>query len=579
MSQQNLAAKYRPQRFDEVIGQRTVRNILSRATATDHIASAYLFSGTRGVGKTTLARILAKAVNCIQAPTAEPCNQCVHCRQITIGIAVDVMEIDAATHTGVDDVRILQETIGYAPLECRYKIYIIDEAHMLSRSAFNALLKTLEEPPPGVAFIMASTEPQKLPVTIVSRCQNYVFKRIPASRLEKHLQSVLAREEFKFEESAVALVARRAAGSVRDAMSLLGQILALGHGWMTEKDVRCVLGLAEQELFFQLVQALKDQDTLAIAKIMHEVLDQGLDLGFFLRELSQIFRNLFLLAQCGKKGIDIIEQPREETERWLVWAQKFSLTHIHACWQLTLEGQRRVLSSLEPAMSLELLLINLAFLPRLMPLERLANTTELAPSPPIDGLTIPHDYSRSTAATKEAALSGTPFATTTQPTFEALNPTFTTPPRKFSAIAPPDPYGVSVLKSNIANRTDGTTIEDWQKFINHCRRNLDSADSLPMRLSQVTGEYTTPVLTITCTGPFQHNQLAEPAILRQLSSLAKDYFGPASKIQLLLKHDVTKNTHNLKEEMRQYPLVQKLIHELDAQLINVCETPITANNT
>ena len=381
MSQSHLTVKYRPQRFSEVAGQETIRAVLSRAAATDNIAPAYMFSGTRGVGKTTMARIFAKAVNCAKAPISEPCCECAHCREITRGACVDVAEIDAASHTGVDNIRSLREDVGYAPLECRYKVFIIDEAHMLSKSAFNALLKTLEEPPGRVTFILATTEPHKFPATIISRCQHYTFQRLPQKELEAHLSKILEREKVSFEPSAVGLLARRGAGSVRDAMSLMGQVLALGREHLTSKDVRQILGLAGQEVFFRLMGAVHEQDCLGVSGILREILDQGLDLGFFLSELTSCFRNLFLLAQAGEEAFGILDVPEEEAGEWLAWVPKFSLPHIHACWQLTLEGQRRVLTSLEPALALELLLLNLAYLPRLLSLEDLSAAPELKAPP------------------------------------------------------------------------------------------------------------------------------------------------------------------------------------------------------
>ncbi|MDY7001168.1 MAG: DNA polymerase III subunit gamma/tau [Thermodesulfobacteriota bacterium] len=385
MSQSHLTVKYRPRRFSEVAGQETIRAVLSRAAATDKIAPAYMFSGTRGVGKTTMARIFAKAVNCEHAPIAEPCCECAHCRQIMRGACVDVAEIDAASHTGVDNIRSLREDVGYAPLECRYKVFIIDEAHMLSKSAFNALLKTLEEPPGRVVFILATTEPHKFPATIISRCQHYTFQRLPQKEIEAHLVKILEWEKASFEPGAVALLARRGGGSVRDAMSLMGQVLALGRESLTAKDVRQILGLAGQEVFFRLMKAVHEQDCLGVSNILREILDQGLDLGFFLSELTSCFRNLFLLAQAGEDAFAILEVPDEEAQEWLNWVPKFTLPHIHACWQLTLEGQRRVLTSLEPALALELLLLNLAYLPRLLSLEDLSASPEreapLAKSP------------------------------------------------------------------------------------------------------------------------------------------------------------------------------------------------------
>lgn len=372
MSNAPLTARYRPQTFAEVAGQETVKAILSRAAAEDRVAPAYLFSGTRGVGKTTIARILAKALNCEKAPTAEPCNTCEQCRKVVMGNHVDVVEIDGASNRGIEDARRLREAIGYAPMEGRYKVFIIDEAHMLTREAFNALLKTLEEPPPRVTFVLATTEPHKFPVTIVSRCQHFTFKRLPENELEAHLAGVLTREGQDFDPAAVRLIARRAAGSVRDSMSLLGQVLALGGDRLTVEGARGVLGLAGQELFFEVMQALASQDCVAVSAVVRDLLDKGVDIGFFLRELASTWRNLFMLRQAGEAALPALDLPEEEARQWLEWAPKFEISHIHACWQMTLEGQRRVLTSLEPAMALELLLLNLALLPRLVSMEQLS---------------------------------------------------------------------------------------------------------------------------------------------------------------------------------------------------------------
>ncbi|GFM36484.1 DNA polymerase III subunit gamma/tau [Desulfovibrio psychrotolerans] len=380
MSTASLTIAHRPQTFADVAGQDTIKAILSRAAQEDRIAPAYLFSGTRGVGKTTIARIFAKALNCATAPAAEPCNVCEHCRKITQGMHVDVVEIDGASNRGIDDARRLRESIGYAAMEGRYRVFIIDEAHMLTRDAFNALLKTLEEPPRGVTFIMATTEPHKFPVTIISRCQHYIFKRLGEQEIEAHLVKILGLEARPYEPQAVKLIARRAAGSVRDSMSLLGQVLALGHERLEEQAVRSILGLAGQELFFKVMEALKAQDVLAVSSVIRSILDQGVDIGFFLRELAATWRNLFMLKQAGEAALPLLDLPQDEAAQWLAWTPEFELAHVHACWQLTLEGQRRVLTSLEPAMALELLLLNLAFLPKLLNMEQLSRGAAAAPA-------------------------------------------------------------------------------------------------------------------------------------------------------------------------------------------------------
>ena len=383
MSHASLAARYRPQTFAEVTGQETVKAILSRAAAEDKVAPAYLLSGTRGVGKTTIARIFAKALNCVHAPTGEPCNQCEQCRRITMGNHVDVVEIDGASNRGIDDARRLREAIAYAPMEGRYKVFIIDEAHMLTRESFNALLKTLEEPPPRATFILATTEAHKFPITIVSRCQHFIFKAIPEAELVAHLTRVLNKEGIPFEENAVRLLARRAAGSVRDSMSLLGQTLALGGDHLTEASTRSVLGLAGQELYERLLNALKAQDCLAVAALTQELLERGVDLGFFLRELTTLWRNLFLIRQAGAAATAALDMPDAEKQRLLDLAPQFDPAYIHAAWQMVLESQRQVLTSLEPSAALELLLLNLALLPRLVSLETLSRTTVAPASGPL----------------------------------------------------------------------------------------------------------------------------------------------------------------------------------------------------
>ena len=344
-----------------------VKAVLSRAAAEDRPAAAYLLSGTRGVGKTTIARIFAKALNCQHAPAPEPCNQCEQCRKITQGVHVDVTEIDGASNNSVEDARSLRETIGYAPMEGRYKIFIIDEAHMLTRNAFNALLKTLEEPPERVVFIFATTEAHKFPITIVSRCQHFVFRHLSEDALFAHLTAVLRKENAAFEEGAVRLIARRAAGSVRDSMSLLDQTLALGGEELTVAATRQVLGLAGQELFAELFTALQGQDCAAVANLCGQILQQGVDIGFFMRELAGNLRNLFLLRQSGQAIVPSLRLPADEAALWQGIAPQFSAAHLHAAWQMALDAQRGIVQSPEPAAALELLLLNLALLPQLLP--------------------------------------------------------------------------------------------------------------------------------------------------------------------------------------------------------------------
>ena len=353
MKHLSLAAKYRPQTFAQVAGQDMVKAVLSRAAAEDRVAAAYLLSGTRGVGKTTIARIFAKALNCRHAPGPEPCNQCDQCRKITQGSHVDVTEIDGASNNSVEDARALRENIGYAPMEGRYKVFIIDEAHMLSRSAFNALLKTLEEPPARVVFIFATTEAHKFPITIVSRCQHFVFRHLGEDALVQHLSQVLNKENVPFEEGAVRLIARRAAGSVRDSMSLLDQTLALGGDNLTSAVTREVLGLAGQELFADLFDALHARDCAAVSQLCASLFRQGVDIGFFVRELAGHLRDLFLLRQGGEIGFhgynhQPLVLPNTDYKGLYAYRQWPSEEAITAAMEELIEFQQTVLPCTRP---------------------------------------------------------------------------------------------------------------------------------------------------------------------------------------------------------------------------------------
>jgi DNA polymerase-3 subunit gamma/tau len=559
MSTSSLTAKYRPQRFADVAGQEAVKRILSRAAAEDKIAPAYLFSGTRGVGKTTLARVLAKALNCETAPTAEPCNVCSQCRQITAGVSPDVIEIDAATHGKVDDARRLKEDVGYAPLNSRYKVFIIDEAHMLTMQAFNALLKTLEEPPARVTFILATTEPHKFPATIISRCQHFLFKRLTQPELELHLTGLLERERVPFEPKAVSLIARRGAGSVRDSMSLLAQVLALGGAELTEADARGVLGLAGQDVFFGLIEAVFAEDGPAVVELLRQILDKGLDIGFFLRELAGMWRNLFLLRQAGEKGLAVVDLPAEEAGIWLDWAGRFDAAHIHACWQMTLEGQRRVLTSLEPALSLELLLLNMAYLPRLLPLQNLASCAAPAartPGAPAATGARPAAPSPRPAPSRVESPSAAYQAAPRQQPSPVVRESFAAPP---AAPSRPDSGGRPAAAS--------AGPKNWEGFQRFAAKGGEIAGLKKARgafePSPEPGE-----VRIHCENAFHCGQLTHPDKFRQLQALAAEYFGPGVAVRVEAAGGRDRmSPEDLKEYVDGRPEVRQAVTAFDAEII------------
>src|SRR5881409_2403954 len=303
MSYEVFARKYRPQTFDDLVGQSHVSRTLKNAVAQNRLAHAYLFVGPRGVGKTSTARILAKSLNCVKGPTITPCGECDNCREIVGGNSLDVIEIDGASNNSVEDVRQLRENVRYAPAKGRYKIYLIDEVHMLSSAAFNALLKTLEEPPEHVKFIFATTEPQKVLPTILSRCQRFDLHRIPANLIAKHLQFIAGKEKIALEPAAAEAVARGAEGGLRDAESMLDQLVAFCGGKITEADVLNIFGFTGTHTVSHLCEAILKLDASAALASIHEQAEAGKDLLRLMSDLISHLRNLLVL-KVDAKGLD-----------------------------------------------------------------------------------------------------------------------------------------------------------------------------------------------------------------------------------------------------------------------------------
>jgi DNA polymerase-3 subunit gamma/tau len=296
MDYQVSARKYRPGTFNDVIGQPHVVQTLVNSITTKRIAHAYLFSGTRGVGKTTVARILAKALNCERGPTGTPCATCVNCQEIAQGTSVDVIEIDGASNTSVDDVREIRENVKFAPFRGQYRVYIIDEVHMLSNSAFNALLKTLEEPPSHVVFIFATTEIHKIPATILSRCQHYNFRRIARTEIVEQLRHVAQQDGIALEDRSLMALARASEGSMRDALSLLDQVVAFGGATIVHADLEAILGAVPQQLVRGMIQAITGQDSSAALHMLADLLDQGHDLRAYCGDVVEYLRNMLVAS-------------------------------------------------------------------------------------------------------------------------------------------------------------------------------------------------------------------------------------------------------------------------------------------
>jgi DNA polymerase-3 subunit gamma/tau len=354
---QVIARKFRPQVFEDVIGQKPIVQTLQNAIQMGRIGHAYLFSGPRGVGKTTTARILAKGLNCAKGSTITPCNQCPSCEEISSGKSIDVFEIDAASNTGVDNIRELRENARYAAARSRYKIFIIDEVHMLSTSAFNALLKILEEPPPHVVFIMATTERHKLPATILSRCQQFIFRTIPAAEIQSHLRQIADREGVKIDDRALSYIVKASEGSMRDAQSLLDQIISFSGQQVVDEDVRDVLGFIPSEILDRSLQALAARDSKALLENAGIVVDQGLNLQQYVREFIGRVRDLLV----WKLGLQEKILGSDEDKRTLAGlAEGFSEQDLIRFFDMLLRLENELRWTSQPRFHLEVGLVKLA---------------------------------------------------------------------------------------------------------------------------------------------------------------------------------------------------------------------------
>ncbi|NWO54779.1 DNA polymerase III subunit gamma/tau [Chromohalobacter israelensis] len=418
MSYQVLARKWRPRTFHELVGQEHVSRALVNALDQGRLHHAYLFTGTRGVGKTTLARILAKCLNCRQGVTSVPCGECETCREIDEGRFVDLIEVDAASRTKVEDTRELLDNVQYAPTQGRYKVYLIDEVHMLSTHSFNALLKTLEEPPPHVKFLLATTDPQKLPVTVLSRCLQFTLKNMPPERVVGHLSHILQAESVAYDEQALWLLGKAADGSMRDAMSLTDQAIAFGQGEVRHADVAAMLGTLDHRHLLALAEALAEVDAARVLQEVASLAEQGPDFGGILDDLAGIFHRLAIAQMVP----DALDNGHGDRDTLLPLAARFTAEDVQLYYQIALQGRGDMESAPDPRTALEMTLLRmLAFRP------------QGVPKPPQTPLPIRGAAEGEAAASAQAAdAPGQPAAAPSQP-----SPADTPPPAADAAPAHP----------------------------------------------------------------------------------------------------------------------------------------------
>ena len=358
MSYQVLSLKLRPQRFDEVVGQTHVTRTLQNAIGLDRVAHGYIFSGPRGVGKTTTARILAKVLNCKNPKDNNPCGTCVNCTEITQGSNLDVQELDGASNRGIDEMRDLREAVKYPPNNSKYRIYIIDEVHMLTREAFNALLKTLEEPPPHVIFIMATTDAHKVPATILSRTQRFDFKHISINDISEYLKQILESENIKYDTDGIRLIAQKADGSLRDSLSLLDQTIAYASDALDVETIRDVLGIIKENVFLNIIQTIEKRDHKEVIHQLNQLIDAGYAISDFISGFNEFLRNCMIQKTGESAKLNL----SENSLNWLQMGCRFSTADFLRMLDLSLQFESKLRFLQQPQISLEALFIKLSMM-------------------------------------------------------------------------------------------------------------------------------------------------------------------------------------------------------------------------
>ena len=513
MSYLVLARKWRPQSFEDIAGQAHIARTLQNAIRTNRIAHAYLFTGVRGVGKTTAARILAKALNCEKGPTPNPCNQCSHCEEITNGTSLDVLEIDGASNRGIDEIRQIIENVRYHPAKCRFKIYIIDEVHQVTKDAFNALLKTLEEPPSFVKFILATTEPHRLPETILSRCQRYDFRRISLREIVQRLEEIAKKEGLNITEGALVLLAREADGSMRDAQSLLEQVLACAApegakgapSSVDEVSLQDILGLAERKVLYEISNAVIQGDAKRCIELVAEVVVQGCDVCRLSRDLVEHFRNLIVTRLAAGKtdqtGRQLLDIPDQEITDLSTQVASLSVEILLDYFDFMAAGDEEIARSANPRFALEATLVRLSTLPQTFPAGQLLERLEKLEQR-LKGEAKPH----------------------VSPAKEMLAP-IRVSPNVTRPVAPPSQAQTETLKAETvkieaSSNADKDTV--WQEFIAFIGKekkflasHLESCTALELPPGQ---------LKIGVADRHHLNYLQDAEILAALGGLAKRFF-------------------------------------------------------
>jgi DNA polymerase-3 subunit gamma/tau len=571
MSYLVLARKWRPKTFDEVVGQATLTRTLKNALSSGRIGHAFLFSGARGVGKTTTARILAKALNCSKGdgPQAEPCGECPSCLEIASGASLDVQEIDGATNNGVEQVRELRESARYNPARDRFKIWIIDEVHMLSTGAFNALLKTLEEPPPRVKFIFATTEYHKIPDTILSRCQQYDFRMIPAKELLAHLREVADGEKIQVSEESLTKIARAAEGSARDALSLFDQVLSFSGDEVKDEDLAALLGLVDRELLLTVSQGVVEGNSLGLLDLVEKLSDYGADYKNFARELLLHYREILLVKLAPDSSSLLAGVVPEERARLRPLAEAYSEEDVLRILDLLTKADEELRKAQDPRVTLELALLKMVQMRRLLPFAELVDRVErLAAGNPLPP--------RATAPV---------FAPIQPPSAPAPRAVAAPPAAAKAALAAPSAKAapaasVEVSVSTTVTTTVAVAASGADDLLAALLAACQARPSLAQPLRSATARLEADVLVLEVAPDFvafagmhqdEYRDLAKTATGRTLKvQIGSGAVVPEAKAAPS-QEEVKKE--RLRQEAAREPAVQEALDLFDGKLLDVKETP------
>ena len=550
MSYQVLSLKLRPQRFDEVVGQTHVTRTLQNAIGLDRVAHGYIFSGPRGVGKTTTARILAKVLNCKNPKDTNPCGTCVNCTEITQGSNLDVQELDGASNRGIDEMRDLREAVKYPPNNSKYRIYIIDEVHMLTREAFNALLKTLEEPPPHVIFIMATTDAHKVPATILSRTQRFDFKHISINDISEYLKQILESENIKYDTDGIRLIAQKADGSLRDSLSLLDQTIAYASDALDVETIRDVLGIIKENVFLNIIQTIEKRDHKEVIHQLSQLIDAGYAIPDFISGFNEFLRNCMIQKTGESAKLDL----SENSLNWLQTGCRFSTADFLRMLDLSLQFASKLRFLQQPQISLEALFIKLSMMDASVDIASILSgevpKTISVKKPEPKKSTIPTEDSISSPVQTEPIDSPQP--TENNPVTEKL--TIPTPP----AVSEPVPQQVRNLTLEDFNNSWTEIIEGLEEKNSKIAHFLEEA-----KLSSFDGKQ---LLIELVNGHRFHLKTLEKDA-EQIASVINDKLNQKIRIKFHIQENNEEKPEKKKPESAEHPLFMKVLETFEGEII------------